>query len=77
MEFGLSRTLTRGGIESIPWCVFLVLPALVIIMVVRSGRSQGGRRFGRPGLSSRTCPRCSTVNRPVARYCANCGLRLQ
>ena len=24
----------------------------------------------------RTCPRCQSVNRPVARFCANCGLAL-
>ncbi len=25
---------------------------------------------------SRKCPRCRTLNRPAARYCAQCGARL-
>ena len=26
---------------------------------------------------SRKCPRCQTLNRPPARYCAQCGARLK
>ena len=43
-------------------CVIFVIAAFVLLSVLRRPRRQ--------------CPRCRTINRPLARYCAQCGTRL-
>jgi len=44
---------------------------LCVVFVVASFVAVGLCR--RP---NRACPRCHTINRPPARYCAHCGARL-
>jgi predicted amidophosphoribosyltransferase len=43
-------------------CVIFVIAAFVLLSVLRKPHH--------------CCPRCRTVNRPQARYCAQCGARL-
>ncbi|HUU85355.1 MAG TPA: zinc ribbon domain-containing protein [Phycisphaerae bacterium] len=43
-------------------CVIVVIAVFVLLSVLRKPRLQ--------------CPRCQTINRPGARYCAQCGARL-
>ena len=43
-------------------CVIFAVAAFVLLSILRKPR--------------RHCPRCRTLNRPQARYCAQCGTRL-
>ncbi|MHC4063098.1 MAG: zinc-ribbon domain-containing protein [Planctomycetota bacterium] len=43
-------------------CVFVVVGVFVVLGLARKPH--------------RRCPRCQTLNRPPARYCAHCGARL-